>query len=52
MAKETEKSGRGEQEERGEQEGREAFTRADFFRDLKKASKKKNRPSQPDSEKR
>jgi hypothetical protein len=34
------------------QEKEQPFTRNDFFRDLKKAAKKQNRPSQRDSEKR
>jgi hypothetical protein len=34
------------------QEREETFTRKDFFRDLKKAAKKQDRPSQPDSKKR
>jgi hypothetical protein len=32
--------------------GEPTFTRADFFRDLKKVAKKQNRPSQRDQEKR
>lgn len=31
------------------QEKEETFTRKDFFRDLKKAAKKQDRPSQPES---
>lgn len=33
-------------------EKEETFTRRDFFRDLKKVTKKRNRPSPPDPEKR
>jgi hypothetical protein len=33
-------------------DGERTFTRADFFRDLKKVAKKQNRPSQRDSKKR
>lgn len=41
-----------QREKREEDKERESYTRDDFFRDLRKVAKKRERPSQSDSEKR
>jgi hypothetical protein len=52
MARKTEQapSENGQPSHTKKSRGEETFTRADFFRDLKKIAKKQDQPSQPEQE--